>query len=102
MPIGEGRRDAGEDRSDARRRVRTVSLARHALPLARRFSGVTRAEPPIGWPAMHKRSEPAAPPSGDGEPLDWAGFTNRGNAQQAARDFEGAIRDFTAAIELAP
>lgn len=51
---------------------------------------------------MRKRSEPAAPPPGDGEPLDWAGFTNRGNARQAARDFEGAIGDFTAAIQLAP
>lgn len=51
---------------------------------------------------MAKRPEPAAPSPGDGEPASWAGFTNRGNARQAARDFEGAIADFTRAIELAP
>ncbi|UQA61754.1 tetratricopeptide repeat protein [Polyangium aurulentum] len=35
-------------------------------------------------------------------PLDWAGFTNRGTERQEAGDLEGAIADFTAAIELSP
>jgi tetratricopeptide (TPR) repeat protein len=51
---------------------------------------------------MKKRAEPAEPPAGGGEPEDWAAYTNRGNARQAARDFEGAIADFTRAVELAP
>jgi tetratricopeptide (TPR) repeat protein len=35
-------------------------------------------------------------------PLDWVGLTDRGTQRQEAGDLEGAIADFTAAIELAP
>jgi len=51
---------------------------------------------------MAKRPEPAAPPPGDGDPASWAGFTNRGNTRQAARDFRTRWTDAQAAFVDSP
>jgi tetratricopeptide (TPR) repeat protein/predicted aspartyl protease len=45
---------------------------------------------------------PAKPEAGAGEPADAEGFSRQGAALAARRDFEGAIADFTHAIDMAP
>ena len=61
----------------------------------------------LGAPAPSKTAAepPAAESAGDGfsaEPTDAAGFSRRGTAFAARRDFEHALADLTRACELAP
>jgi tetratricopeptide (TPR) repeat protein/predicted aspartyl protease len=52
--------------------------------------------------AAAAHSQPAAAAAGRDEPIDAAGFSRRGSAFAARRDYEQAIADLTRACELAP
>src|SRR5262249_26302325 len=56
-------------------------------------------EPPNGIPASADAPQPEVSPD---EPTDAAGFSRRGAAFAARRDFQHAIEDLSQACELAP
>jgi tetratricopeptide (TPR) repeat protein len=58
------------------------------------------AEPSAAEPSAAEPS--AAEPPANAEPTDAAGFSRRGNAFAARRDYEHALADLTRACELAP
>ena len=67
----------------------------------------TAGAPAAGAGASEAAAEPAAPtavvpPLPSDEPTDAAGYSRRGEAYAARRDFEHAIADLTRACELAP
>ena len=63
-------------------------------------AGADKTDAPPGEPGSAEADAKNAPPAG--EPTDAAGFSRRGTAFAARRDFEHAIADLTRATELAP
>ncbi|MEJ1963184.1 MAG: aspartyl protease family protein [Gammaproteobacteria bacterium] len=75
-----------------------------SLPVAATGPGAASDDNSSGIPGepASPAKEAAAPPIPSGQPTDAAGFSRRGSAYAARRDFQHAIEDLSRACELAP